>query len=157
MKKIVLLFTALICSFHMYAQELTLAELTAPGKRVFVEFIDVNKNIQDGSAPILNALQGPECNRWTVVSERSEADFILRINMDKKGPGLSNSWGARMFMTPSILSLDGQELWRGKIQKGNANGFTGFNSQEDVARKLVRRSLGEELLKATGSNDGAQQ
>lgn len=46
------------------------------------------------------------------------------------------------------LTADGRELWHSKLQKGRTTEFTGFNAQEDAARKVVRRSLGMELQEA---------
>lgn len=62
-----------------------------------------------------------------------------------------------MFTTVSILTTDGRELWHSKLQKGRASEFTGFNAQADAARKVVRRSLGEELQQAITAENGKNE
>lgn len=155
MKKLMTTLTAVLCCFiFATAQNTTLGELTADGNKVYVEFIDVRNNIGDGAKPFVAALKGPEWNRWQVVDDKAEADFVLRIRVEKKGAGVSLSIGARMFTTVAILTPDGRELWHSKLQKGRTTEFTGFNAQEDAARKVVRRSLSVELQEAIhGKND----
>ena len=144
MKNLLTTLTAALCAlFCASAQDISLGRLTADGNRVYVEFID--------------ALKGPEWNRWQVVGDKADADFVLRIRVEKKGSGFSISWGARMFTTVSILTTDGRELWRAKLQKGRASEFTGFNAQADAARKVVRRSLGEELQEAITAENGKNE
>lgn len=155
MKKLLTILTAtLCCLFCTFAQDVSLGRLTADGNKVYVEFIDVRNNIDDDAKPFIAALEGPEWNRWQVVDDKADADFVLRIRVEKKGTGFSISWGARMFTTVSILTTDGRELWRAKLQKGRASEFTGFNAQADAARKVVRRSLGEELQEAIAEKHG---
>lgn len=156
MKKLFIFLTVFMCIPGVRAAEPSLAQLTADGRKVYVEFVDVHNNIGDKEKPIVEALQGTEWNRWILVPEKTDADFILHIHMEKKGGGFT-SFGARMFMTPSILTPDGRELWRGSLQKGRATEFTGFNAQNDAARKLVRRSLGEELQQAICSENGTNK
>lgn len=155
MKKLLTTLAATFCClFCTFAQDISLGQLTADGNKVYVEFIDVRNNIEDGAKPFITALQGPEWNRWQVVDDKANADFVLRIRVEKKGTGFSISWGARMFTTVSILTTDGRELWHSKLQKGRASEFTGFNAQADAARKVVRRSLGEELQEAIIAKNG---
>lgn len=155
MKKLLTALTAVLCAlFCASAQDVSLGRLTADGNKVYVEFIDVRNNIEDDAKPFIAVLQGPEWNRWQVVDDKADADFVLRIRVEKKGSGFSISWGARMFTTVSILTTDGRELWRAKLQKGRASEFTGFNAQADAARKVVRRSLGEELQEAITAENG---
>lgn len=155
MKKLLTTLTALLCCFlFATAQNTELGQLTADGNKVYVEFIDVRNNIGDGAKPFVAALKGPEWNRWQVVDDKSEADFVLRIRVEKKGAGMSLSIGARMFTTVAVLTPDGRELWQSKLQKGRTTEFTGFNAQEDAARKVVRRSLGVELQEAIHGKNG---
>lgn len=155
MKKLLTTLTALLCCFlFATAQNAELGELTADGNKVYVEFIDVRNNIGDGAKPFVAALKGPEWNRWQVVDDKAEADFVLRIRVEKKGAGMSLSIGARMFTTVAVLTTEGRELWQSKLQKGRTTEFTGFNAQEDAARKVVRRSLGVELQEAIHGKNG---
>lgn len=149
MKKLLTTLTAIACCLTAaFAQNASLGRLTADGNKVYVEFTDVRNNIGDGAKPFLAALQGAEWNRWQVVDDKADADFVLHIRVEKKGAGFGVSLGARMFTTVSILTTDGQELWRSKLQKGRTSEFTGFNAQADAARKVVRRSLSQELQEA---------
>lgn len=158
MKNLLTTLTAALCAlFCASAQDISLGRLTADGNRVYVEFIDVRNNIEDDAKPFIAALKGPEWNRWQVVDDKADADFVLRIRVEKKGSGFSISWGARMFTTVSILTTDDRELWRAKLQKGRASEFTGFNAQADAARKVVRRSLGEELQEAITAENGKNE
>lgn len=156
MKKLLTTLTAtLCCLFGTFAQnDVSLGRLTAGGNKVYVEFTDVRNNIADDAKPFITALEGPEWNRWQVVDDKADADFVLHIRVEKKGAGFSVSYGARMFTTVSILTTDGRELWHSKLQKGRASEFTGFNAQADAARKVVRRSLGEELQEAIAAENG---
>lgn len=155
MKKLLITLAAILCCLcGAIAQNTSLGSLTADGNKVFVEFIDVRNNIGDGAKPFVAALKGSEWNRWQVVDDKADADFVLRIRVEKKGAGFGVSLGARMFTTVTILTTDGQELWHSKLQKGRTSEFTGFNAQADAARKVVRRSLGQELQEAiTAEND----
>lgn len=84
MKKLMTTLTAVLCCFiFATAQNTTLGELTADGNKVYVEFIDVRNNIGDGAKPFVAALKGPEWNRWQVVDDKADADFVLHIR-DRK-------------------------------------------------------------------------
>lgn len=128
MKNLLTTLTAALCAlFCASAQDISLGRLTADGNRVYVEFIDVRNNIEDDAKPFIAALKGPEWNRWQVVDDKADADFVLRIRVEKKGSGFSISWGARMFTTVSILTTDGRELWRANSRKAapvNSRGST---------------------------------
>ena len=85
MKKITLLLIALCLAIHIKAQGETLKELVAEGNKAYVEFVDVKKNIPEAQEAIHNILVGEEWNRWQLVDSKEEADFILKVSVEKKG------------------------------------------------------------------------
>lgn len=100
MKKLLTTLTATLCAlFCASAQDISLGRLTADGNKVYVDFIDVRNNIEDDAKPFIAVLQGPEWNRWQVVDDKADADFVLRIRVEKRARG-SASRGARVCSRP---------------------------------------------------------
>lgn len=91
-------------------------------------------------------------NRWTLVEKKESADFILKVSVEKKGVNLLSmaSDGARIRVITEVCNLKGQSLWKSKRYQGNASIFTGFSALDDAMRKMIRRALGDELLKKCG-------
>lgn len=149
MKKIIFILLSLCLTYTMNAQEKKLKELVAEGNKAYVEFIDVKKNIPEAKDAINNILQGEEWNRWTLVDKEDQADFILKVSVEKKGMNILSmaSDGARIRVTAEICNMKHKSLWKSKRYQGNASMFTGFAALDDAMRKLVRRALGEELIK----------
>ncbi len=148
MKKITLLLIALCLAIHIKAQGETLKELVAEGNKAYVELVDVKKNIPEAQEAIHNILVGEEWNRWQLVDSKEEADFILKVSVEKKGVNLLSlaSDGARVRVIAEVSDLNGKRLWKSKRYQGNASIFTGFSALDDAMRKLVRRALKKGLL-----------
>ena len=88
MKRTIFTIILLNLAYLINAQEKTLKELIAEGNKVYVEFIDVKKNIPEAQNAINTALKGEEWNRWTLVEKKESADFILKVSVEKKGVNL---------------------------------------------------------------------
>ncbi|MFT4024134.1 MAG: hypothetical protein QM664_10170 [Flavihumibacter sp.] len=149
MKKIVFFLSLVLVSWQLTAQEKSLKELVAKGNKAYVEFVDVKHNIPEAKEAINKALLGPEWNYWELVDAKDKADFILKVSVEKKGMNIMSmtSDGARIRVTTQVLSPNEKPLWKSKEYQGNASMFTGFAALEDAMRKMVRRALGEELMK----------
>ena len=152
MKRTIFTIILLNLAYLINAQEKTLKELIAEGNKAYVEFIDVKKNIPEAQNAINTALKGEEWNRWTLVEKKESAEFILKVSVDKKGVNLLSmaSDGARIRVITEVCNLKGQSLWKSKRYQGNASIFTGFSALDDAMRKMIRRALGDELLKKCG-------
>ena len=149
MKKISVLLMAMCLFFTGMAQEKNLKALVADGNKAYVDFVDVKGNIPQAKEAIVKALQGAEWNRWQLVDAKENADFILKVSVEKKGMNIMSmtSDGARIRVITEVMSIDGKPLWKSKEYQGNASMFTGYAALEDAMRKMVRRALGDELMK----------
>lgn len=149
MKKLILCLIICCCYLTMSAQGKSLKELVSPESKAYIEFIDVKKNIPEAKEAINKALQGEEWNHWTLTESKEDATFILKVSVEKKGmnPLSFASDGARVRVIAEILDMENKTLWKSKRYQGNASVFTGFSALDDAMRKLVRRALGEELMK----------
>lgn len=100
MKNLLTTLTAALCAlFCASAQDISLGRLTADGNRVYVEFIDVRNNIEDDAKPFIAALKGPEWNRWQVVGDKADADFVSASASKRRARG-SASRGVRVCSRP---------------------------------------------------------
>lgn len=106
------------------AQAQDLDELIAPGKKVFVEVVDVKETLElADEIKDCKELTADQFD-WKVVDTKDEADFVLQLSMwRKKMIGFP-----RCYMKPAILLPDGTEVWEGKELKGDANEFNGFRA-----------------------------
>lgn len=148
MKIFLTLFLTVCLSLNIAAQEKSLKELVANGNKAYVEFVDVKNNIPEAKEAINKALLGEEWNQWILSESKEDADFILKVSVEKKGMNLLSmaSDGARIRVIAEVLSLNGKTLWKSKRYQGNASMFTGFAALDDAMRKLVRRALSDELI-----------
>ncbi len=149
MKKLIFFLLFVCVSWRLTAQEKSLQELVAKGNKAYVEFVDVKHNIPEAKDAINKALLGPEWNYWELVDSKDKADFILKVSVEKKGMNIMSmtSDGARIRVIAQVLSVNEKSLWKSKQYQGNASMFTGYAALEDAMRKMVRRALGEELMK----------
>lgn len=148
MKTVLVLFITLCCSLSIWAQEKSLKDLVAKGNKVYVEFVDVKKNIPEAEKAIEQALLGEEWNLWSLVNTKNEADFTLKVSVEKKGMNILSmtSDGARVRVIAEVQNLENKTLWKSKRYQGNASMFTGFSAIDDAMRKLIRRALNDELM-----------
>lgn len=122
-------------------------ELIATGNSVYIEVNDINKNTTGAYEAFKKHLLGSEWNRWTLVENKEQANFICRLNIEKKGMNLLSaaSMGARVRVITEILKPDGTSVWKSKRQQGNVSPYTGGDALSDAMRKVIRRSLKVEL------------
>ena len=92
-------------------------------------------------------LLGDEWNRWNLVDNKNDANFICRLVIDKKGFNImsAKSMGARVRVVTQILNKDGVCVWKSKSQQGNVSVYTAGDALSDAMRKVIRRSIKEEL------------
>jgi len=129
-----------------------LRELTAPGKKAYLDFVDVRGNIKEKDEPLVRALTNGEIwGRWELVPNIEEADFVLHVEVEKKGPGFSISYGARMFIQPAVSTVDGKVLWVGSKTVGRAHEFTGFNAYWKACTRMIKICLRKELMSVTNT------
>lgn len=148
MKKIYLLLILISSITTLQAQNLTaFKELLSNGNQVFIEVVDKNKNTNGALESFKKHLLGEEWNRWVLVDNKEEANFICRLLIEKKGFNLMSftSMGARVRTVVEILTPEGKSVWESKRQQGNVSVYTGGDALSDAMRKVIRRSLKVEL------------
>lgn len=147
MKKIT--FLLLFFCITSIANAQNLQDIVAQGKKAYIAFVDVKNNIPEAKSAIKNALLGNEWNRWIIVDSLENANFILKVLVEKKGMNIMSfkSSGARIRIRVEVLTLDNKKLWSSKLYQGNASLYTGFSALEDATNKMIRRALSDELLK----------
>ena len=153
MKKIYLLIVMsliLITSVGAQGNENT-KKLIASGNSVFIEVVDTKNNTAGAYDSFKKHLLGEEWNRWVLVDSKDKANFICRITINKKGFNFFSftSIGARVRVITEILTPDGKSVWKSKRQQGNVSTFTKGDALSDAMRKIIRRSLTEELYGET--------
>jgi hypothetical protein len=146
MKKYFFVLTVLaLCFFSSQTvQAQQLDELAAPGKKVYVELIDVKGDLEDAEGELkdLKTLTGEEMN-WVVVDTKGEADFVLQIEESrKKVMGFPQTT-----LKPAILTPDGDKVWEGKQVKVGANEFNAFRSTYGAYWAMVKTFKKEKALK----------
>ena len=148
MKKI---YCVILCSFLFITQTVfaqSVKELINSGNAVFIEINDINNNTDGAYESFKKHLLGEEWNRWTLVDSKEDANFICRLNIEKKGFSmLSTSYGARVVVITEILTTDNRSVWKSKKQQGNGSVYTAGNALADAMRKVIRRSLTKELYR----------
>lgn len=142
------LLTLFFLSFILnatYAQ--SVKELIDSGNSVFIEVVDKKDNTKGAYDSFIHHLKGEEWNRWNIVESKDKADFICKLNIDKKGFNIMSftSMGARVRVVTEILNKDGKSVWKSKQQQGNVSAYTGGDALSDAMRKVIRRSLKQEL------------
>lgn len=145
---------ALMCMLSQIAlcQNDLLRELTALGKKAYLDFVDVRGNIKEKDEPLVRALTNGEIwGRWELVPNIEDADFVLHVEVEKKGPGFSISYGARMFIQPAVSTVEGKVLWIGSKTVGRAHEFTGFNAYWKACTRMVKICLRGELMSVTNA------
>ncbi len=148
MKKIFLLILVILSfGFSAQAQRKAVDALISSGNKVFIEVNDIKKNADGAYDLFKNYLLSDEWNRWELVDEKSDANFVCRINVEKLGYNIMSvrSYGARVRVITEVLTIDGVSVWKSKKQQGNVSEFTKFDALSDAMRKVVRRSLPKEL------------
>ena len=122
MMAVAVVMMAFLSCWTASAQDL--GELIAPGKKVFVEVVDVKETLELADEIKDCKILTDDQFEWTVVDSKDEADFVLQLSMwRKKLIGFP-----RCYMTPAILLPDGTQVWEGKEVKGDANEFNGFRA-----------------------------
>ena len=136
MKKTMLLMAMLVLTMlsGMTLKAQNLEELVAPGKKVYVEVVDVKESLDfDDEVRDVRKLTTEEMD-WVVVDNKADADFVLQLSMwRKKVIGFP-----RCYMTPAILLPDGTQIWEGKEFKGDANEFNGFRATAGAYWAMVK-------------------
>ena len=124
-------------------------ELIATGNSVFIEVVDINKNTNGAYDSFKKHLLDEEWNRWVLVDSVKQANFICRLNIEKKGFNFfsAKSMGARVRVITEILTPEGKSVWKSKLQQGNVSAYTGGDALSDAMRKVIRRSLTKELYR----------
>ena len=149
MRKLYLLITlSILIVTNLNAQKIEdIQDLIASGNSVFIEVVDINKNTDGAYDSFVKHLLGEEWNRWVLVKSQDQADFICRLNIEKKGFNFFSftSMGARVRVITEILTPDSKQVWKSKRQQGNVSPYTGGDALSDAMRKTIRRSLKEEL------------
>lgn len=148
MKQTFLVILAILSfSYSVQAQRSAVDALISSGNKVFIEVNDINKNTDGACDSFKKHLQSSEWNRWELVDEKSDANFVCRLNVEKLGFNImsARSYGARVRVTTEVLTIDGVSVWKSKKQQGNVSEFTKFDALSDAMRKVIRRSLPKEL------------
>lgn len=147
MKNVYLLLTTLAFCFPSALNAQSAQELISKGNSVYIEINDIKKNTGGAYDSFKRHLLSDEWNRWNLVDSKEEADYICRLNIDKKGLNVMSmtSSGARVRVIAEILTPDGKSVWKSKRQQGNVSVFTGGDALSDAMRKVIRRSLKVEL------------
>lgn len=144
--KLLLLFVSLFCILQAQNKP-AVKDLIMKGNSVFIEINDINKNTDGAYEAFKKHLLSEEWNRWTLVDSKEKADFVCRLNIEKKGFNMmsATSMGARVRVITEILDNKGGSVWKSKRQQGNVSIYTGGDALSDAMRKVIRRSLTEEL------------
>ncbi|MFR9651513.1 MAG: hypothetical protein SNG35_05765 [Rikenellaceae bacterium] len=132
-------------SFAQKSKDVT--ALISSGNRVFIEINDVKGNTDGAYDSFVRHLNSNEWGRWDLVENVGDANFVCRLNIDKKGFNIASctSYGARVQVITEILTTDGRSVWKSKKQQGNVSVYTGGDALSDAMRKVIRRSLQQEL------------
>src|SRR5690554_3490284 len=109
-------------------------ELTKKGNKVFVEIPD--EASLSGERYFLDALE--EWGYWEIVSEKSEAHFIIVFSIDKK---------AMLDKTASVVfkTLEDKEFKKSKPYRASTNAFNGYNAFRAAAIKIVDKYFKKEF------------
>ncbi|MFR9541616.1 MAG: hypothetical protein SNH27_06145 [Rikenellaceae bacterium] len=137
-------FVTIVC----FAQsDKKLSSLISSGNKVFIEINDINKNTDGAYDSFKRHLESDEWSRWDLVQSAEEANFVCRLNIEKKGFNImsATSSGARVRVVTEILTPLGDSIWKSKRQQGNVSIYTGGDALSDAMRKVIRRSLTVEL------------
>jgi hypothetical protein len=142
MKRLLILFLLLV-SVLVNATDLT--NLTDTSS-VYVEVEEIgDKEIEYAETDLYDILQSDEWGKWILADTKEDAEFILKVTLEKKGNWFS---GVKVFLVGELFDSDSNLLWKSSKFKGNVTAFTGYNALGDVLRKFVRRGLKKELFEA---------
>lgn len=108
--------------------------LTRRGTNVFVEIPD--EASRAGERYFLDALK--EWAYWNIVTDRTEAHFIIVFNIDKKA--MLDKSAAVTFKT-----REGKEFKKSKFYRSSTTAFNGYNAFYAVAKKVVEKYLKKEF------------
>ncbi len=149
MKRICLLFFMAIFFTLNGQNSASVKDVIAKGNSVFIEINDINKNTPGALDVFKSYLDSDMWGKWNVVNSKEEADFVCRLNIEKKGMNVmsATSMGARVRVITEILTKDGVSVWKSKKQQGNATIYTGMDALADAMRKAIKRSIKVELYK----------
>lgn len=128
---------------------MSVKDVIAKGNSVFIEINDINNNTPGALDVFKSYLASDIWGKWNVVDSKEEADFVCRLNIEKKGMNVmsATSMGARIRVITEIQTKDGVSLWKSKRQQGNATVYTGMDALGDAMRKAIKRSIKVELYK----------
>lgn len=129
---------------HNLPQDASLAELTAPGNNVFIEFKDNSGTFEEKDEFIKNYIK--ELTEWNVVEIPENADFILYVEGYSKRT-IKSFTSDTYFLTATIRRRDNSEVWTGETVDDYANAYNGYLAVKGVSKKLVEKSLLKELKK----------
>lgn len=136
MKKSLIFLMALSLTLlsNMPLKAQSLEELVAPGKKVYVEVVDVKETLNfEDEVNDCNQLTRDEMN-WVVVDSVGEADFVLQLSMWRR----FKIGFPRCYMKPAILLPNGEKVWEGDEVKADANSFNGYRCTFGAYWKVVR-------------------
>lgn len=105
------------------------------GNSVFIQ-IDNEKEARE-----VNQYLSDELSRWgywEVVTNRTNADIVLKLRIDTHGGITWTSWGGKsVILTAVIENKLGEVLWLSKKYKSSPNGSNGFSTARATVNKLV--------------------
>lgn len=123
----------------------SLAELTADGNNVFIEFEDQTGTFDEKDQFLREYIE--ELTPWKIVTAKENADFILSVVGYSKRTAKSFA-SDTYFLTATIKRVDGTPVWTGKEVDDYANLYNGYGAVRSASKKLVEKTLLKEMKKA---------
>ncbi len=130
---------------HGVSSTATLAELTADGNNVFIEFEDQTGTFDEKDQFLREYIE--ELTPWKIVAVKDNADFVLSVTGYSKRTAKSFA-SDTYFLTATIKRVDGTAVWTGKEVNDVANLYNGYGAVRGVSKKLVEKTLLKEMAKA---------
>ncbi|HTA62368.1 MAG TPA: hypothetical protein VK835_07930 [Bacteroidia bacterium] len=127
MRKLILLIILLV-KLEGFSQDQSFKELTKRDNKVFIEI--PNDASRAGERYFNTYLS--EWGYWRIVSTKQEADFIITLNIIKKGMG-----SKRVYAT--LLTKDSKEFLKSKNYKAHTSAFNGYNAYWASSKKIVKK------------------
>ncbi len=142
MKKIIASLALCLMGIGLFAQT-SLKEAVAPGNKVYVEIVnDAEHPMPDKEIGDL-IRESAAAGQWEAVSDKQDASFVLSIVTKKKM--VFNS--PRTWLTPSVLDLDGNVLWKGDTYKADATMFNGYRATNAAIAAMIKKGFVGNLFK----------
>ncbi|MFD1144746.1 hypothetical protein ACFQ4C_26695 [Larkinella insperata] len=107
------------------------------GNTVYVESTSKNQNSQETEQAFSESLR--ESGFWNVVSEKQQANYIIKLDVEaSKGITLTSWGGTSIGCRAKIYNKNEALVWESDTYRVSPNGTNGFNAKKASARKLAR-------------------